>query len=308
MPTTAASPNESVRHHARQLTEHYDAASARSGQSLRERLREAFRRAGRDPDQLSLADVAGVDQLHLGGRNASRALAELGGLKDGQRVLDVGCGTGGASRLLATEYGCHVLGVDITAAFVDVAGWLSAATGLAKQTRFLCADAARIPLEESCVDVVWCQHALMNMPHMPQVLAEWRRLLVPGGRVLLHEVVAGDNAEPLALPVPWARTAGNSYLREPQQLHRTLALAGFEPVELEDVTAQALSWRQHHAPREMRGQEQERKPVPPLPGPAMIFGEEFAQMGRNLRDNLAAGKVRVVAGVWRRGAGGGGEV
>lgn len=287
---------------AEKLTDHYDAASARSGQSLQERLREAFRDAGRDPERLSLADVAGIDQLHLGGRSASRMLAELGGLKGGEQVLDVGCGTGGASRLLATEYDCHVVGVDITAAFVEVAGWLSLATGLAEQTRFSCADAARVPLEAGTVEVVWCQHALMNMPHIPQVLAEWRRLLVPGGRILLHEIVAGDNPEPLALPVPWARTSDSSYLRESRQLQRILALSGFKLVELEDVTAQALAWRQHHVPRETHDKErQEPEPMSALPGPALIFGEEFAQMGRNLRDNLAADKVRVVAGVWRLG-------
>ena len=287
---------------AEKLTDHYDAASARSGQSLQERLREAFRDAGRDPERLSLADVAGIDQLHLGGRSASRMLAELGGLKGGEQVLDVGCGTGGASRLLASEYDCHVVGVDITAAFVEVAGWLSLATGLAEQTRFSCADAARVPLEAGTVEVVWCQHALMNMPHIPQVLAEWRRLLVPGGRILLHEIVAGDNPEPLALPVPWARTSDNSYLRESRQLQRILALSGFKLVELEDVTAQALAWRQHHVPRETHDKErQEPEPMSALPGPALIFGEEFAQMGRNLRDNLAADKVRVVAGVWRLG-------
>src|SRR5690554_5930187 len=292
---------------AEKLTDHYDAASARSGQSLQERLREAFRDAGRDPERLSLADVAGIDQLHLGGRSASRMLAELGGLKGGEQVLDVGCGTGGASRLLASEYDCHVVGVDITAAFVEVAGWLSLATGLAEQTRFSCADAARVPLEAGTVEVVWCQHALMNMPHIPQVLAEWRRLLVPGGRILLHEIVAGGNPEPLALPVPWARTSDSSHLRESRQLHRILAWSGFKLVELEDVTAQALAWRQHHTPREALGQEQkkeqeqERKPASSLPDPTLIFGEEFAQMGRNLRDNLAADKVRVVAGVWRLG-------
>ncbi|MGR2739193.1 class I SAM-dependent methyltransferase [Billgrantia sp. Q4P2] len=284
--------------HGRQLNEHYDAATA--GQTLLARLREAFLAAGRDPERLSRDDVAGIDQLHLGGRSASRALAALGELHGGERVLDIGCGTGGASRLLAAEYGCEVAGVDITSAFVEVANWLSAATGLAERTRFLCADAAGVPLSAGSIDVVWCQHALVNMPHVPRVLAEWQRLLVPGGCVLLHELVAGDNREPLALPVPWARTQATSHLRCREQLERAMALAGFEPLEMEDVTDAALAWRQEHSRRESQPDGTTQHPTA-LPGPALIFGNEFSRMGRNLRDNLAAGKVRVLAGSWQRG-------
>src|SRR5690554_1790931 len=182
----------------RPLDAHYDALAAGGGESLVARLQAAFRNAGLDPWRLTLDEVAGIDQLHLGGRGASRSLAQLGEVRPGQRVLDVGCGTGGAARLLADEFGCEVVGVDITAAFVAAAEWLSAATGLAERTRFLCADAARTPLPDGGFDLVWCQHALMNMPDAPAVLAEWRRLLAPGGRVLLHEGVAGDNLEPLA--------------------------------------------------------------------------------------------------------------
>ncbi|WP_104204671.1 class I SAM-dependent methyltransferase [Billgrantia saliphila] len=280
--------------HIRQLNAHYAAEKA-DGETLLARLRGAFAAAGRDPDRLNLDDIAGIDQLHLGGRRASRALAELGALNGGERVLDVGCGTGGASRLLAAEYGCEVTGVDVTAAFVDVAGWLSAATGLASLTHFLCADAGQVPLPAGSVEVVWCQHALMNMPHVPRVLAEWQRLLVPGGRVLLHEVVAGDNPEPLTLPVPWARTSVTNHLRDRRRLERDLALAGFEPLRVEDVTEEALAWRQAHSQR-----EQAAGPVAnSLPGPNLIFGSDFVQMGRNLQDNLTAGKVRILAGVWR---------
>ncbi|RTR06996.1 class I SAM-dependent methyltransferase [Halomonas nitroreducens] len=279
----------------RQLDAHYDALARDAGERLLTRLQAAFRSAGQDPERLSPDATAGIDQLHLGGRQASRALARHGALGPGLRVLDVGCGTGGASRLLAAEHGVEVIGVDITAAFVEVAEWLSRATGLEARTRFLCADAARVPLPAASVDVVWCQHALMNMPDLPVVLGEWRRLLVPGGRVLLHEVVAGDNPAPLALPVPWARRAATSHLASRASLAGSLAEAGFRDVHLEDVTDTALAWRRKHGRRQASPEGAAR----PLPGPALIFGDDFATMGRNLHDNLADGRVRILEGVWR---------
>ena len=286
---------------ARPLVAHYDAPRAAGGPGLPARLRDAFRAAGCDPERLTLDEIAGIDQLHLGGRQASRSLAARGKLAPGRRVLDVGCGTGGASRLLAAEFGCAVTGLDLTPTFVEVATWLSRATGLDEHTRFLCADAARVPLPDASVDLVWCQHALMNMPDAAAVLAEWRRLLVPGGRVLLHEVMAGDSAEPLALPVPWARDAATSHLRPREALEALLAAGGFIPETVRDVTAAALDWRRKHGRREAGAASRAPRAEPALPGPSLIFGETFVEMGRNLGDNLAADRVRILEGVWRRG-------
>ncbi|XKE46248.1 class I SAM-dependent methyltransferase [Halomonas organivorans] len=292
--------------HARRLDAHYDALAREGGEPLPARLRAAFRAAGQDPDHLTLDAIAGIDQLHLGGRGASRALARRGELVPGRRVLDVGCGTGGASRLLADEFGVEALGVDITPAFVAVAEWLSRATGLDDRTRFLCADAARLPLPSASVDVIWCQHALMNMPDRGAVLVEWRRLLAPGGRVLLHEVVAGDNPAPLALPVPWARSAATSHLSSRAALEGALAEAGFRSLHLEDVTEAALAWRRKHGRREGAPREAPPKEATgaaeanrSLPGPTLIFGEDFVTMGRNLLANLADDRVRILEGVWR---------
>ncbi|MAR71446.1 MULTISPECIES: class I SAM-dependent methyltransferase [unclassified Halomonas] len=331
-----------------QLGQHYDAKG-----SLLARLERAFVEAGCDPDHLSHDEMAGIDQLHLGGRAASRRLMALAGRDAGQppnkgdgprldafagagtgssgaaRLLDLGCGTGGASRLLARELGYEVVGVDITPGFIEVATWLSRACGLEDSTRFVCADAAELPLGDASVEAVWCQHALLNMPDIAAVLSECRRVLAPGGRLLLHEVVRGDNPAPLSLPVPWARTPEHSRLLSLKDLEQHLQAAGFQRQALEDVSAEALAWRSHHRRREQGGTDRRahggsntdqaqpprqeggesspqasgpaaRPPIRPrLPGPALIFGEVFVEMGRNLLDNLSDDRVRVVQGVWQ---------
>ncbi len=69
---------------------------------------------------------------------------------------------------------------------------------------------------------------------------------------------------------------------------------------MQDVSSAALDWRRKHGRREAGAAPQASRETPTLPGPALIFGEAFVEMGRNLGDNLAADRVRILEGVWRR--------
>lgn len=269
------------------LDEHYADAQ------LAQRLREALIAEGLNPKQLTPDDLAPIDQLHVGGRQASRELADEAGFKPGERVLDLGCGTGGSSRLLEAEYGVQVVGVDITPPFIEVARWLSQATGLDARSEFICCDAQQLPLESEQFDVVWSQHTLMNLPNLEQGLKEIHRLLKPGGRLLLHEVLQGENREPLALPVPWAETEAHSHLKTPEELQEALRAAGFGCQFNQEVTEAALNWRKKHSDREARGQTN-------ILTPQLIFGPRFIQMGKNLMQNLAEGKVRLFQAGWQK--------
>jgi len=64
----------------------------------------ALKAAGKDIEHLTPDDLAPVDEFHSGGRNATVRLTELAQIKDGERVLDVGCGIGGPSRYLASHW------------------------------------------------------------------------------------------------------------------------------------------------------------------------------------------------------------
>ncbi|WP_114417820.1 class I SAM-dependent methyltransferase [Marinospirillum perlucidum] len=267
------------------LSQHY------ADDSLAERLKEALIAEGLNPQQLNPDDLAAIDQLHVGGRKASRQLADRAELQPGQRILDVGCGTGGSSRLLEAEYGVQLVGVDITPPFIEVARWLSQATGLDARSQFICCDAQQLPLEDEEFAAAWSQHTLMNLPDLEQGLAEIHRVLRPGGQLLLHEVLKGENKEPLDYPVPWAESDEQSHLKTPAELRQLLEKTGFECRFEEEVTDEALAWRKKHTEREARGQTQ-------ILTPQLIFGPRFVQMGKNLMQNLQAGRVRLFQAAW----------
>ena len=71
------------------------------------------------PDKpLESSQLAGLDQFHVMGLEATKQLAQIAGIQRGAAVLDAGSGLGGPSRYLASTYGCRVVGVDLSASFI----------------------------------------------------------------------------------------------------------------------------------------------------------------------------------------------
>ncbi len=142
------------------------------------RVRRAFARAASSYDRVSRV----YDEV---GR---RLLAHLDPIAvDPARVLDVGCGTGTGTALLASRYRrARVHGVDCARPMLEVAK--SKGPKLFSRRRFLCAQAERLPVADRCVDLVhanlllpWC--AVLEAP-----LREFARVLAPGGLLVLSSL------------------------------------------------------------------------------------------------------------------------
>ncbi|MFD0121596.1 class I SAM-dependent methyltransferase [Streptomyces virginiae] len=101
-------------------------------------------------------------------------------------VLDVGCGTGSLSLLLA-EAGHRVTGVDLAPRMVERAEAKLAAAGLAERGRFLVGDAADPPTGQERYDVLLCRHLVWTLPDPGAALRAWVARLGPGGRLVLVE-------------------------------------------------------------------------------------------------------------------------
>lgn len=115
----------------------------------------------------------------------AQALVTHAALQSGERVLDVGCGTGAATRVAAETVGPtgHVLGVDVNPSMIDVARSLPAVPGAPLEWRV--ATATSLPLDEQSVDVVLCAQTLQFLPEKQLSLAEMHRVLKVGGRLAL---------------------------------------------------------------------------------------------------------------------------
>lgn len=96
----------------------------------------ALNAQGKDDSILTSTDLAGMDQFHTGGIQATHALAQQAMITADDCILDVGGGLGGPARLLAQEIGCHVTVLDLTEAYCCVGEKLTERAGLTDYMRF----------------------------------------------------------------------------------------------------------------------------------------------------------------------------
>ncbi len=271
---------------SKSVGEHY----GRGG--LPARILEALRAAGKDPDALTTDDLAPIDQLHIRGKEATLELAHRAGLTSGMRVLDVGGGLGGPARTLAREFGCTVEVLDITEEFCRAGEMLTARTGLGGLVSFRHASALEMPYPDASFDVAWTQHSSMNIADKERLYEEIHRLLRPGGRLALHEIMAGP-ASPVHFPVPWARDPSISHLLPPEATRAMIAATGFNELSWVDETASARAWFQRRPPATSP------EGPPPL-GLHLVLGPDFGEMYRNQVLNLSEGRISLVQALFER--------
>lgn len=108
----------------------------------------------------------------------------------GERVLDVGCGTGVVTRAVATRVGPtgHVLGVDPSPTMLAVAREIAEREGVAEQIEFRVGDARALPVDDAAFNVVLAITALSHTTDAEQAIPELLRAVRPGGRVGVFDI------------------------------------------------------------------------------------------------------------------------
>jgi sarcosine/dimethylglycine N-methyltransferase len=272
-----------------------EVASHYAGEQLTQRLVAALDAAGFSGRPVSVQDLAPLDQFHTRGLAATADLARAAGIAAADAVLDVGSGLGGPSRYLAATCGCTVEGIDLSPAFVDAARYLAKRAGLADKVTYAAGDALALPYADGSFDVAWTQHVAMNIADRDRFYAGLHRVLRPGGRLAVYDIVAGSG-EALHFPVPWSRVPDTSFLMTPGAMRSTLEHHGFTVRSWTDRTADGVAWfEQQRAARAQATAQPQRL------GLHLAMGPDFQGMTVNLARNLAEGRARLLEAVLVRG-------
>jgi len=243
----------------------------------------ALEKAGKDINRLALEDLASVDEFHIRGRAATLELARAAGIDSTKLVLDVGSGVGGSSRCLAHEFGCRVTGIDLTDEYCRAAAMLTERIGLSMLVNYRQGDALNLPFSNETFDVVWTEHAAMNISNRPALYQEMYRVLKPGGTLAIYDILAGPSG-PVLFPVPWARSPETSFVVSPEDLRTLLEETGFRIADWADTTDLARAWFVALA-------EKIRKEGLPALGFHVLLGPDFKEMAQNQRRNLEEGRI-----------------
>lgn len=253
---------------------------------------EALAAAGKDLDRLKPEDLAPIDEFHIRGRKATLELAGELGLTESMAVLDVGSGLGGAARQLALEFGCKVTGLDLTEEYCQVANMLARRLGLDARVQYLHGNALAMPFADASFDILWTQHTAMNIADKEGLYRELWRVLKPGGKLALYDILAGEGGA-VHFPVPWAREPAISFLSTPRQLRDTLTEIGFEVVSWRDTTETGRSWFRHLG-------EKIRREGPAPFGLQVLLGPDFRLMAQNQVRNLEEDRIALIEAVLQR--------
>lgn len=156
--------------------------------------------------------------------------------RESSRVLDIACGSGHTTLRIASRTGCTVHGLDIHTDAIAEATSAAEHAGLSARATFQQHDAAQpLPFVEASFDALICIDAINHLPNRPAILAEWARVLAPGGVLVFTDpiVVTGPlTGEEIAI-----RSSIGFFLFVSQGTdERFLEAAGFAVVEVADRT------------------------------------------------------------------------
>lgn len=143
------------------------------------------------------------DSFHPGGTELTGRLIESLAIGQHETVLDVACGIGTTTMMVAERFGAGVTGIDFSA--VNVQRAIESAVEQNVSVKFKTGDATNLPVEDGLVDSLICECAVSTFADQTAAVKEFYRVLKSGGQVAISDMVLnGQLPEKLqTLLAPW---------------------------------------------------------------------------------------------------------
>jgi len=136
---------------------------------------------------------ASVKNFHEALLNINKVLAGITEIKEGEKILDAGCGVGGSSIWLAKEKNCMVTGISLNENQINKAIALAKTSGVTEKVLFEKKDYSKTFYPAASFDVVWAIESVCYADDKNDFLKEARRVLKPGGRLIIADFFKKEN-------------------------------------------------------------------------------------------------------------------
>jgi len=254
--------------------------------NLEERILRAFEAAGKPRAKITADDLMAVDEFHIGGREATAAIAAQMQLRRGMRLLDVGSGIGGPARHFASAHGCEVTGIDLTAEYVRTARALTAFVGMSASAKFEQGSATELPFADQTFEGAYILHVGMNIEDKCKLFREIKRVLQPGSVFAIYDMMRIGPGD-LQFPVPWASAAQESFVASAEDYRKALAHEGFSMLAERERKEFAIDFLER-----MRQRTAQEGPSPL--GMQLIMGETAMKKTGNVLEASQRGVIAPV--------------
>ncbi len=131
-----------------------------------------------------------------------KALSFIDGLTEKSKIVDIGCGTGGQTKVLASNTPCEITGIDIFPDFINRFNAEAAKLNLQDRVKGIVGSMENLSFGEEVLDLIWCEGAIYNIG-FERGLSEWRKLLKKGGYIAVTEASWFTDERPAEIQDFW---------------------------------------------------------------------------------------------------------
>lgn len=175
------------------------------------------------------------ETLRPGGLKLTARLAEVAGISSNYVVLDIACGKGTTAFFLAREYGCHVIGIDLSHKMISTCRSRAKEEEVTGRVSFLLGDGENLPFRDSSFDVVISECSFSLLPNKEIAARDIGRVLKSGGKLVMTDIILkGEVSKELRSQISFACCLAGA--RRAEEYINLFERGGFQSPYMEDYS------------------------------------------------------------------------